>query len=178
VAIQKRVKQYRDPIITKLIELFEAHGPEELKGKYYYGQLYALPQNQGVLPAVFISQVRDQGSSEGTGRDRSAKSYQITVSVEMKKEWNRSVQAVETHMDLQRYLAGMDENYDWLPDSFMYQLRANETLDGEKKLYIDLGSITDAQILPGIEARGVGIYTYEGVIQFQVRHNQLRPSLA
>lgn len=173
-----RIKPYRDPIITKLIEVFEANGPAELKGKYYYGQLYALPQNQNVLPAVFISQTRDQGSAEGTGRDRSAKSYQITVSVEMKKDWNRSVQAVETHMLLQRYLSGMDENFDWLEDSFMFQLRANETLDGAHKLYIDLGSITDVQIMPGIEARGVGIYTYEGVVQFQVRHNQLRPQIA
>lgn len=178
MAIQKRIEEYRDPIITKLISVFEANGPAELKGKYYYGQLYALPQNQDVLPAVFISQTRDQGQAEGTGRDRSTKQYQITVSVEMKKEWNRSVKAVETHMLLQRYLAGMGDNYDWLPDSFMFQLRANEVLDGANKLYIDLGSITDVQIMPGIEARGVGIYTYEGVVQFQVRHNQLRPTLA
>ncbi len=79
-------------------------------------------------------------------------------------------------MDIQRYLCGMDETtMDWLPDSFMSILRAHETLDGEHKLYIDLGSITDATILPGVEARGVGIFTYEGMIQFQVRHNQLRP---
>ncbi len=175
---QNKKHHYRDPIITKLIALFEANGPEELKGKYYYGNLYALPQNQNVLPAVFISQVRDQGSAEGTGRDQSRKTYQINVSVELKKEWGRSSKAVETHMDIQRYLCGMDETtFDWLPDSFMYQLRANEQLDGANKLYIDLGSITDATILPGVEARGVGIFTYEGMIQFQVRHNQLRPSL-
>lgn len=168
---------YRDPIITKLISICEQYGPSELKGKYIYGQPYALPQNQNVFPAVFISEVRDQGMAEGTGRDQSRKTYQISVAVEMKKEWGRSFKAVETHMDLQRYLCGMDENYDWLPDSLMYILRAHEVLDGPKKLYIDLGTITDATILPGIEARGVGIYSYEGMIQFQVRHNQLRPVL-
>ncbi len=62
--VQKLKHHYRDPIITKLIALFEELGPEELKGKYYYGNLYALPQNQNVLPAVFISQTRDQGSAE------------------------------------------------------------------------------------------------------------------
>lgn len=177
--MQAKTHHYRDPIITKLIALFEAHGPAELKGKYYYGNLFALPQNQNVLPAVFISEVRDQGSREGTGRDGSRKQYQVNVSVELKKEWGRSAKAVETHMDIQRYLCGMDETtFDWLPDSFMAILRANEVLDGEHKLYIDLDSITDATILPGVEARGVGIFTYEGMIQFQVRHNQLRPTLA
>lgn len=175
--VQKLKNQYRDPIITELIKKFEALGPVELKGKYIYGNLFILPQNQNVLPAVFISQVRDQGMAEGTGRDRSAKTYRINVSVELKKEWGRSSKAVETHMDLQRYLCGMDETtFDWLPDSFMSILRAHEVLNGEKKLYIDLASITDASIQPGVEARGIGIYTYEGMIQFQVRHNQLRPS--
>lgn len=169
-------KQYRDPIITKLIEVFEQYGPKELKGKYYYGSLYALPQNQNVLPAVFIHERRDQGLAKSIDRDESRKSYQVSVSVEMKKDWLRSTKVVEAHMDLQRYLCGMDENYDWLPDSFMSIIRAHQVLDGEKKLYIDLDTLTDATILPGVEARGVGIFTYEGMIQFQVRHNQLRPS--
>lgn len=176
---QNKKHQYRDPIIKKLIAIFEEHGPAELKGKYYYGNLFALPQNQNVLPAVFIHERRDQGSPEGTGRDRSRKTYEINISVELKKEWGRSSKAVETHMDIQRYLCGMDETtFDWLEDSFMYLLRAHSVLDGEHKLYIDLDSITDATILPGVEARGVGIFTYEGMIQFQVRHNQLRPSIA
>jgi len=169
-------KPYRDPIITKLISVFEELGPKELKGKYYYGSLFALPQNQNVLPAVFIHERRDQGSAEGINRDKSRKTYQVNVSVEMKKDWLRSTKVVEAHMELQRYLCGMDENYDWLPDSFMSIIRAHQVLDGEKKLYIDLDTITDATVLPGVEARGTGIFTYEGMIQFQVRHNQVRPS--
>lgn len=175
---QNKTHNYRDPIISKLIELFEAEGAPEMKGKWFYGNLYILPQNQNVLPAGFISQVRDQGASHSSSEDKSTKTYQVNISVELKKEMGRSTRAVEAHMDLQRYLAGMDENFDWLPDSIMYILRSHETLDGAKKLYINLDSITDVNIQPGVEARGVGIYTYEGMVQFQVRHNQIRPSLS
>lgn len=170
---------YRDPVITKLIEIFEAEGPAELKGKYIYGNLFILPQNQNVLPAVFISETVDNGQPHSSSEDQSRKTYQLNVSVELKKEWGRSAKAVETHMDLQRYLCGMDaKTYNWLPDSFMFLLRKHQALDAAHKLYIDIDTITSATIQPGVEARGVGIFTYEGMIQFQVRHNQIRPKLA
>lgn len=169
---------YRDPVITRLIEILEAEGPADMKGKWYYGNLYILPQNQNVLPCGWISQISDNATPDDTNsRDRSVKTYQINISVEMKRDWGKSSKAVETHMRLQRYLYGMDENYDWLPDSIMYLLRKHEVLDGQNRLYIDIGSTTQGSIQPGVEARGVGIFTYEGMVQFTVRHNQIRPGL-
>lgn len=166
--------EYKDPVITKLIQVFDDNGPDDLNGKYWYGNAYILPQNQKVLPAAFIHQVADETSTDTTDADMSRKRYQVEVAVEMKKTFNKSKKIIGPHMAIQDYIGGMDEDFNHRADSLMAVIRNHRVLDGPNKLYIDISSATTSNIQPGIEARGPGIFTYEGSLSFIVEKREKR----
>jgi hypothetical protein len=170
--------QYKDPIVTKLIELFEANAHKDLRGKYYYGTPFIIAQNQLNFPAVCISGGVDSNTGKLTNtEDQSRILYRITVMIDVKKEWLIGKNLVGPEMEIHRILIGRDENMDMLPGSLEYVCRKFNVLDGENRLYIDLGRETRAIIRPNIEGRGRGMYLYEGVMEIEIKHNQIRPSV-
>lgn len=170
--------QYKDPIATKLIEVFEAHAHKELRGKYYYGTPFLIAQNQMNFPAICISGGIDSNTgTETNDKDQSRILYRVTAMIDVKKEWLIGKNLVGPEMEIHRILIGRDENMDMLPGSIEYVLRKFHVLDGDNRLYIDLGRETRAQIKPNIEGRGRGMYLYEGIIEFEVKHNQIKPAL-
>jgi len=64
-----------------------------------------------------------------------------------------------------------------LSGSIEYVCRKYNVISGENRLYIDLGRETHAQIKPNIEGRGRGMYLYEGVLDIELKHNQIKPQL-
>ncbi len=170
--------QYIDPIATKLIEKFEQYGFKELKGKYYYGTPMIIAQNQLNFPAVCISGGVDTGTeTESNSHDHSRIRYQITIMIDMKKEWLTGKNRVGPEMQLHKYLIGRDANFDMLPGSLEYVCRRHNVLDGANRLYIDLGRETRAQIRPNIEGRGRGMLLYEGTLSIDIVHNEIKPAL-
>jgi len=167
---------YRDPIAQKLVSLFEEHAFKELKGRYYYGTPMIIAQNQLNFPAVCISGgVESATGTETNTHDQSRIRYQITIMIDMKKEWLTGKDRVGPEMELHRLLIGRDENYDMLVGSLEYVCRKFNVLDRMNRLYIDLGSETRARIRPNIEGRGRGMLLYEGTLEIEIKHNQLKP---
>lgn len=171
-------KTYKDPIAAKLIEVLELNAFKELKGKYYYGTPFLIAQNQMNFPAVCISGSVDSATGiETNTHDQSRMRYQITVMIDVKKEWLVGKKIVGPEMELHKLLVGRDENFDMLEGSIEYVLRKHYVLDASKRLYIDLGRETVARIRPNIEGRGRGMYLYEGTIEIEIKHNQIRPTI-
>lgn len=170
--------QYKDPIVTKLIEKFEEFAFKDLKGKYYYGTPMLIAQNQLNFPAVCISGgVESQTYTDTNSSDESRMLYTITVMIDMKKEWLSGKNIVGSEQNLHKWLIGRDENMDMLEGSLEYVCRKFHVLDADKRLYIDLGRETRARIRPNIEGRGRGMFLYEGTLEIEIKHNQIKPSL-
>jgi len=168
------MSNYKDPIITKLIALCEAQGPAELRGHYFYGKPFYLPKNQKILPAVFFHQAQDLTGMDTTEADRSGKRYVATVWIQAQSSWLQGKNIVGEAMDLQYYIAGMDETGKHLPESLMGILRANRVLDGANKLYIDLSNQTNARFGEDLVERGDSIFTREASIEFVVTKREIR----
>lgn len=167
---------YVDPIAKKLVQIFEEHGHKELKGKYYHGTPMIIAQNQLNFPAVCISGGVDSATAtESNSHDQSRIRYAITIMIDMKKEWLSGKNRVGPEMELHRLLIGRDENYDMLPGSLEWVCRKFPALDKDKRLYIDLGSETRARIRPNIEGRGRGMLLYEGTLEIEIKHNEIKP---
>ena len=175
--------KYVDPIATLVMEKMELYGPKELKGKYYYGTPMIVAQNQLNLPAAFISGGVDSVTeTETNSHDQSTLLYRLTVMIDMKEQWLTGKNRVGQEMLLHQLLIGRDSDFNMLGTSaadgrgsIEYVLRKHKVLDGEKRAYIDLGRGTIAHIRPNLEGRGRGMFLYEGVIEFAIVHNQLRP---
>lgn len=169
--------QYKDPIAEKLIALFNEHCHKDIQGKFYYGTPFIIAQNQLNFPAVCISGGVDSRTSTHTdSQDQSRIVYRITVMIDVKKEWLTGKNIVGPEMELHRILIGRDENFDMLPGSIEYVCRKFNVID-PNRLYIDLGRETRAQIRPSIEGRGRGMFLYEGVMDIEIKHNQIKPQL-
>lgn len=169
--------QYKDPIAAALIALFETYAFKELKGKYYYGTPFIIAQNQLNFPAICISNVESSTGTHTDSHDQSRLIYRITAMIDVKKEWLQGKNIVGPEMELHRLLIGRDASFDMIPGSIEYVCRKYGVIDGEHRLYIDLGRETHAQIKPNIEGRGMGMYLYEGVMDIEIKHNQIKPAL-
>lgn len=168
---------YRDPVGAKIIEVLEQYGPKELKGKYLSGTPFTVAQNQLSFPCAGVSLTTEYTGNETSSHDQSRMLYRVTVFTEMKKEWLQGKNIVGPEMKVHRLLIGRDDKFDLLPDTIEHVLRKFTTLSKDHRLYIDLGNETHAVIKPNIEGRGRGMFLYEGYIEFEVKHNQIKPAL-
>jgi hypothetical protein len=168
------MSNYKDPIITKLIEIYRANGPAEIRDNCFYGKPFYLPKNQKILPAVFFRQAEDQTNLDTNEADRSAKRYIATVWVNAQTTWQKGEKIIGEDMDLQYYISGMDANGKHLPESLMGILRKYRVLDGPNKIYIDLGSGTRARFGDDVVERGDSIFTREAQIEFIVTKREIR----
>lgn len=175
--------EYKDPIAELLIEKFKEFGHKDLIKNYYTGTPMVMAQNQLKLPAVFISGAVDSDTRTDTNtHDESVILYRATIVMDMKEAWLKGTNRVGAEMEMHKYLAGRDQNFDMLGTSaadgrgsLEYVVRKHHILSGDKRVYIDLKRGTKARIQPNIEGRGSGMYLYEGILEFAIVHNQLKP---
>ncbi len=166
--------RYQDPILRKIKKLMDEQGPKDLRGRWAIGDSMNLPA--GALPRGFISYdtelVRDIANTEL--RDNC--SIVITVAVDMKRELQVPTDRSESHEQVVGYLAGKDpDTFQFKRDSIIGVLRGNQDLDIGHNLWIEVGTETEVDYGVGVEKRGPGIVTAEGLIRFQLTHDQLNP---
>lgn len=158
---------YRDPIITRIIELLNAEGPAELKGKYHHGDIIIAPNNQ--MPFCSVAIDNQAVNSADSMEDNNVVPLVLTVVQSATRDienWDVSAASVK----LYRMIAGRvtdresPDLYNLLPDSMMGVLRKYAHAD--KKLFI---AINDAPMTAdfgiGMERRGAGMYSVEGTLR-------------
>ena len=165
---------YTDPILKKIVDLMDAEGPKELKGRWSVGDSLAVPK--GTLPRAFISYDRTAVSDIAQGELRTIYNVVITVAVDMTREFSVAVGRSDAHLMVVEFLEAKDPDSLLLKnDSILGVLRKNQDLGAEQNLWIETGTETTVEYGVGIEKRGVGIMTAEGVLRFAITHDQVIP---
>ncbi len=166
--------EYRDPIIKALITMFEADGPAELIGHYYYGD--TLAPNKSDLPVVAIARDGTQVVSDGTMLDRVVHSFTMSVIYDWTKDLDQSFDLVRGSTALYRLYQEMDDNFTIKQKTLIYALRKNQKLGDNLFISInDNGLLVDYGI--GVEKRGDSIFSVEGIVRFNVESTQQKANL-
>lgn len=164
---------YKDPILVKLRDLFIAEGPKELKDRYGFGD--SLQVNKGVLPFAFMSIDIQRVTNSSNAEITTDIPIVVNVVYDMTRDFNQSLENVQSHMSVVNMLIGRNPDYTIRKDSLAGVLWSHEQL--ADNLWVNLGQQMEADFGIGIEKRGPGIYTTEGVLRFTVKHQQIRPDL-
>lgn len=174
------MEEYRDPIIDKIIEKLEAEGPEQLRGKYYNGDVLLVPKSE--LPVCSIAKDTTAIAAADNATDDHVMPLVLNVLYDYTSDLDQSSDIVAGVTGLYRMMEGRGEDsgagpYDLNASSISYILRKYQSLDPANNLWLSVGPnerITIDYGL-GIERRGPGIYSMESVIRFSARAHILRP---
>jgi hypothetical protein len=165
--------KYEDPVLVAIRDMLNEHGPKELKNHYGLGD--PLVVNQSELPMAFISfDVQDIGDVTNA-EIQSDMRIVINVVYDLKRDFGQGMSNVESHMSVVNFLTGRNPDFTLKTDSILGALMAHEDL--AEKLWINLDTVSEVDYGVGLEKRGPGIYTAEGVVRFTVKNHQLRPDL-
>lgn len=168
------LQEYRDPIIAKLITMFEADGPAELVGHYMYGDVLA--PNKNDLPVVSIARDGTQIVSDGTMQDRVIHSFTMAVIYDWTQDLDQSFDLVRGSTALYRLFQEMDDNNTIKTGTLTYALRKNQNLGDNLFISInDSGVLVDYGL--GFGKRGDSIYSVEGIVRFNVESCQQKANL-
>lgn len=165
------MKKYEDPILRKIKEVLDEKGPAELKGRWSIGDSLNIPANS--LPRGFIAY--DSTSIDNTSNStiRSLCSVVISVAVDMKKEFINSTDRADSHEQVVELIAARNDDFTFTDDCIAGCLMKHQDLDVNQNLWINAdGGITEIDFGIGVEKRGPGIMTAEGLVRIQVAHDQ------
>ncbi len=157
---------YHDPILNELRDLLEKHGPKDLKGKYYLGD--SMVVEKAKLPMCFITYEKQEVVDDASHSIETHATILINVAYDLTKDFGGQNKQSSSHMALNRYLCGRDEQNNLLEDSILAVLRKFED---HSKLRIELGSTS--QIEYGYGERGQNVFTNEAVLRTTVRTRQI-----
>lgn len=165
---------YKDPLLHAIADLMNKYGPEKLKGRWSVGDSLAIPK--GLLPHAFISYDSKAYFDVAAGEIRENSNIVISVAVDMTRELKVPTDRSDAHEMVVDFLTGLDaETLKLRSDCIVGVLRAHQDLDKPNNIYIEVGSETSVEYGIGLEKRGPGIVTAEGILRFQVTHDQMKP---
>lgn len=163
---------YRDPVVRTLIEKFENEGPRELNGKYYWGDPVVV--NPSYLPAVFISKEDTKIRAADNMTDEHEIKLQINLSLDLRKDWNTSLDSIGSHNLAYDYLEGRDDNGDLKSTALAYICRKYQVLN-EGRTWISLRDDLEIDYVIGAGIRGEDVYTLEAMLRLTLIHHQAKP---
>jgi len=165
---------YNDPILQAIIDLLDKYGPKKLKGRWHSGDSMCIPKN--ILPCGFVCYDNEMVRDIANGTLRNTMTIQITVAVDMTRERSVPAARADSHEQVVEFVAGKDKNtWQLKPDSVLGALRANQSLYETKNFWIEVGTESTVNYGIGMEKRGAGIITAEGVITIQATYDQVAP---
>lgn len=162
---------YRDPILERLITKLDTEGPAELKNRYFYGDPLQVPKSS--LPACFVTKDTTRVDTAANAEIKTEMQVVLNVVFDLTRDFNQAFDNISSSNTLYDCLEGRNADYTLKPTSLVFILDKYQTLD--TNLWIALGSPLEPDYGIGIEKRGPGIYTVEGVIRLTLIHHQLRP---
>ena len=165
---------YQDPILHTIMNLLNEYGPKKLKGRWTIGDSLAIPKN--ALPHGFIAYESQAISDIANGELRNDCYIVISVAVDMTRELQVPTDRSDSHEQVVELLAGKDPStFLFRRDSVIGALREHQELDHDHNLWIEVGSETTIEYGVGLEKRGAGIVTAEGLLRFKLTNDQVIP---
>jgi len=166
------LEEYRDPILTALIEFLEENGPEELKGHYIQGD--SLAPNKNDLPVVSVARQNTVVRSDGTMQDVHITSIFMAIIYDWTTDLDQSFDLVRGTTGLYRLMEERDDNFYAKPGTLVHALRDGQKLADNLFISVnDDGLRLDYGM--GWEKRGDNIFSVEGVLRFNIELTQPKP---
>jgi hypothetical protein len=169
------LEEYRDPILQKLIDMFEEHGPEELKGHYIQGDV--LYPNQSDLPVVSVMRDMTNAKSDGTMQDVHRSAIEIAIIVDATADYDMSFDLTRGTTTLYRLVEERDDTYAVKEGSMLHALRASQKLDNNLFISIKDDGVS-IDYASGWEKRGHNIFSVEGILRFEIELTQPKPNMS
>lgn len=165
--------KYVDPILGKIKEILDRDGPEDLKGRYGFGDPVVINKSQLAQPLAFLTYDTDYEVHDSAGGEIETNAVvNLCVVVDMSRDFNQGTNA-RSHLELIDLVAGRKDDMTFKRNSILGALRANE--DPGERLWIDAGTQTTIEF--DAVPRDKGLVTAEAIVRFTVKHSQFRPDL-
>ena len=167
---------FRDPVIQKLIDTLNTEGPDELRGKYYNGDVLLAPKSE--LPICSIARDRTTVTQASNTEDDNVARLVINILYDWTRDLTDDYDLEAGVSSLYKLVEKRDPaTYALLPGSIMYVLRANQQLDDKFWLAVGPSEVVEADYGLGIERRGPGIFSVEAVIRVGARIHTTHPGM-
>jgi hypothetical protein len=164
---------YRDPVIQKVIDLLEQHGPSKLKGRYINGDV--LLPNKSELPLCYVAKDSTTISPATNMEDEHLIALVATVILDFTQDLDGAYDLVAGTPEIYEFCEGRSDDYQLLEETLLYQLRKSQQLD--EKLWIGVGTPVEVSYGIGVDRRGPGSFSVEAVVRFNVRLHVPLPGL-
>lgn len=172
---------YKDPIIAKIIELFEATGPSELSGKWHHGDLLMPDVNE--LPLGYVTKDQTMMQPATTMENEHLQLMVATVIYDATNDLDSSYGMVAGMSGLFELMEGRyahddptpAKRYMLKPDSLLYLARNSQQIDAN--MWIGVGTPVQINYGLGVGRRGPGMFSVEATMRFTVRLHLDKPDL-
>lgn len=164
--------KYRDPIIKAVIDFLEPRADSRLKGHYYYGDVLLVPKNQ--LPICSVAIDLEAVTSTSSLEDESTVPLVINVLVDYNDQGGKDFDLQSGSNALYEILAARNDDFTFKDNSMLGLLRSPEGIQPAEnnRMYLGIGDTPiTADFGIGVERRGAGIFSIEGVIRVNATIN-------
>lgn len=166
--------EYRDSVITKLIEALEAAGPEELVGRYRYGDVLLPPKEE--LPICAVIKDNTVVSPASNMEDEHQMQLVLNILYDWSRDLSQSFDLTAGSNSLYDYIEGRDDSYQLKEKTLLRVLRSKVKLDNNLFLALGQNQRVEIDYGMGIEKRGSGIFSIEAMVRFTARLHIAKPS--
>ena len=167
-----KIETYRDPIISKIMEIVSAAMPNTFAVMYQGDPIRLLSSD---LPALIISKTMTRVGKHNNADDEHEISMTMTIVTDIREELGGPEELVPGVAQLYELIESRNTNdYSLQSNCILHILRSNIELDTAKNLRIDLASITRNDYRLTLNKRAQDSYALEGEIQFIVNFIQSR----
>lgn len=154
--------QYQDPILRKYADLVTAN-TKQFKW-IYYGDPIRIPSSN--LPCLILAKVDTKFSNETNVEDRHRVRISFTVVTDVRDTISDDKDMVSGTNSLYNLMEGRAETtYQLKPDSLLYILRHNVTLDPGQNLHTDLDSMSSVDYGLTMNKRKPEAWSIEGMVE-------------
>lgn len=164
--------KYRDPIIKAVVDLLEKNADSRLKGRYYYGDVLLVPKSQ--LPICSVSIDSEAITTVNSLEDESTVPIVINVLTDYNDQGGKDFDLQSGTNMLYEIIAGRNDDFTFKENSMLGILRSKDGVQPvvNEKIYLGINDqAVTADFGIGVERRGAGIFSIEGVIRITATIN-------
>lgn len=163
----------KDPILERVKEIMNEHGPTELKGRYGVGDPGIVNKSQLARPMAFISYQEQALDMSASHEMESTLPISIDIVYDMTKDFGQGMDAV-SHQAVTELACGRDDDFSIREDTVAGVLMYNQDLSKPTdvmQLYLD--PETPIQVEFDYQTRDKGLVTAEAIVNFNLKTNQI-----
>lgn len=165
--------KYKDPVLERVKEWMNEHGPKELRGRYGVGDPGVVNKAQLARPMAFISYEDQSFAMSASHELGSTMPIVIDVVHDMTKDFGQGLDAT-SHLAVTELACGRNADFSVGEDSIVGVLRNHQDLsktEDSLQLFVDLATTTTVEF--DYQNRDKGLVTAEARVRFALTTEQI-----